>query len=253
MSEDNPRRLSESPEDDGAGALLRDAIHESKRDLPDETRLAAIALKLGPLVGGAAGGGGAAAAGGAGAAKASVAPVTAKIGAMTASMKLEAAVAVTAIAIGGGAVVAPRILGSRAAAPTTPTASAMIATTTSAGPTTISGSLPPASASAQALPVPTSPPAATMIKPPNPDDEVRTLDRAQDALASDPESALSLCNDDAILFAHGPLAQEREVIAIDALTRLGRMTDAKARAKKFAHDFPSSAALPRVHKLIGDK
>ena len=90
-----------------------------------------------------------------------------------------------------------------------------------------------------------------MIVPPNPDDEVRTLERAQDALASDPKKALSLCNDDVIIFPHGALAQEREVIAIDALTRLGKMSDAKARAKKFENDYPSSAALPRVHKLIG--
>jgi len=249
MSEQDPPRLSLDSSGNEGNAFLRDAIADSKRDLPDETRLAAIALKLGPLLGaGAAGGGGAAAASGAGAAKASVAPAAAKIGAMSASMKLATAVAVT-VAIGGGAVVAPRMISRPSAVTVAPTTNVVTSPSTALTSSTTILSLPPASAS---IAPPATPPTATMIVPPNPADEQRTLDRAQAALrADDPANALSLCNDDAILFPHGNLAQDREVIAIDALTRLGKMSDAKARAKKFEHDFPSSPDIPHIHTLIG--
>ena len=257
MSDRDPPRLSESGD---ADATLRDAIRESKNDLPDEARLAAIALKLGPIVGiaggaaGAAGGGGAgggaAAASGAGAAKASVAPAAVKIGGMTLGMKIAAAAAVTAVAVGGTAVVGPRVIANKPAvrAPTSMVSAPRPSATSSSA--KIDLSLPPASASAAPLPVPT--PKATMIVPPNPDDELRQIQRAQDALnANDPASALSLCNDDAIIFPHGQLAQEREVIAIHALVRLGRMDEANAREKKFEKDYPGSAQIPRARQLVG--
>jgi hypothetical protein len=254
MSEQDPPRLSEisSSEGDAENDFLRDAIRDSKRDLPDETRLAAIALKLGPgILGGAAaagGGGGGAAAGGAGAAKASVAPAAAKIGAMSASMKFATAVAVT-VAIGGGAIVVPRIISPTTSAvtvaPTTNSTSSAIASSSA-----INLALPPASASA-APPFPSMKP--LVIPPRNPDEETKALEQAQDALNTDPDYALAQCDDDAKLFPNGTLAQEREVVAIDALTRLGRMPEAKARAKKFATAYPNSAHLWQVQKLVGQK
>ena len=243
-NEQDPPRLSL----DSGNAFLRDAIEDSKRDLPDETRLAAIALKLGPVLGaGAAGGGGAAAASSAGAAKASVAPAAAKIGAMSAGMKLATAVAVT-VAIGGGAVMAPRLAPHSSTVTIAPTTTAIAISPSATSSSSISLALTPASAS---VAPPPTPPAATMIVPPNPEDEVRMLQHAQDSLATDPKNALSICNDEQIVFPHGPLSQEREVIAIDALIRLGNVSDAKARAKKFEKDFPHSPALQRVHQLIG--
>ncbi|MEO7113774.1 MAG: hypothetical protein ABI183_25265 [Polyangiaceae bacterium] len=250
MSEQDPPRLSDLG--DGDNDFLRDAIEESKRDLPDETRLAAIALKLGPgILGGAAaagGGGGGVAAGGAGAAKASAAPIAAKITAMSAGMKLATAIGVT-VMIGGGAIVGQKIATSSTSAVTVaPTTTAM----TSSAVGSVSAfnfALPPASASAAPTPFPSMKP--LVIPPRNPDEETKALEQAQDALKTDPEYALSQCDDDAKFFPNGMLVQEREVIAIDALTRLGRMPEAKARAKKFATDYPDSAQLPRVQKLIG--
>ena len=254
MSEQDPPRLSElsGSNGDSENDFLRDAIQDSKRDLPDETRLAAIALKLGPgILGGAAaaGGGGGAAAGGAGAAKASAAPAALKIGAMSASMKLATAVAVT-VAIGGGAIVAPKLVAPTSAvtvAPTTNTTTSSSVASSSA----LNLALPPASASA-APPSPFASMKPLVIPPRNPDEETKALQQAQDALKTDPDYALAQCDDDAKLFPNGTLSQEREVIAIDALTRLGRMPEAKARAKKFANDYPTSAQLPRVHKLVGN-
>jgi hypothetical protein len=250
MSEQDPPRLSKI--DDGENDLLRDAIEDSKRDLPDETRLAAIALKLGPgILGGAAaaGGGGGAAAGGAGAAKASVAPAAAKIGAMSASMKLATAAAV-AVAIGGGAIVVPKIISPSTSAvtvaPTSNATSAPSATSSSAAKL----ALPPASASV-APPSPFASMKPLVIPQCNADEETKAIQQAQDSLKSDPDYALAQCDDAAKLFPNCTLAQEREVIAIDALTRLGRMPEAKARAQKFHTDFPNSPAWPKVQHLIG--
>lgn len=81
--------------------------------------------------------------------------------------------------------------------------------------------------------------------------EVSLLEEAQAASRSDPQRALDLTNRDVLRFPNGVLAQEREVIAIDALTRLGRMDDARARARQFFQSFPGSAHGPRVAALVG--
>jgi hypothetical protein len=81
--------------------------------------------------------------------------------------------------------------------------------------------------------------------------EVSLLESAQAASRGDPQRALDLTDRDALRFPNGALAQEREVIAIDALTRLGRMEDARARARQFFQAFPGSAHGPRVAALVG--
>jgi hypothetical protein len=67
------------------------------------------------------------------------------------------------------------------------------------------------------------------------------LEQARRALASSPATALALTNQHAARFPHGVLAQEREVIAIEALRRLGRSAEADRRAAAFAQAFPGSA------------
>jgi len=71
--------------------------------------------------------------------------------------------------------------------------------------------------------------------------EVELLERARRALASDPANALTLTQKDAALYPNGELAQEREVIAIEALRRLQRNAEAEQRARAFARAFPGSA------------
>ena len=80
--------------------------------------------------------------------------------------------------------------------------------------------------------------------------EVDLLDRAQDALSSRPGEALALADEHAVRYPAGVLAQEREVIAIDALVRLGRPGDARARADRFFRDFPASAHRPRIDAIL---
>ncbi|HEX7666805.1 MAG TPA: hypothetical protein VF407_19890 [Polyangiaceae bacterium] len=254
MTDRDPPRLSQDP---ATSALLRDAIREGKNDLPDDARLAAIALKLGAI--GAAGGGGAGAAASAGAAKASVAPAAIKAGAVKTGMsalsfKIAAAAAVTAVAVGGVAV-APRVLGPKPAV--TVAASTTIAPpTTTAPPATANDfALPPASASAAPLPVPTTPSGVASTKvnapPPHPDDELKNVAQAKAALATDPAKALAICNDDAQTFPKGQFAEDRETVAIDALVALGRVDAARARLKKFEAQFPTSPNTKRLREKLG--
>ena len=44
--------------------------------------------------------------------------------------------------------------------------------------------------------------------------------------------------------------QEREVIAIEALMKLGRSDEARLRADRFSRTFPGSAHTPRVMQLV---
>ena len=81
--------------------------------------------------------------------------------------------------------------------------------------------------------------------------EVSYLRRARAALKSDPAQALELANGHPLRFPHGALDQEREVVAIDALVRLGRRGESRARADAFRARYPSSAHLTRLDALVG--
>jgi len=78
------------------------------------------------------------------------------------------------------------------------------------------------------------------------DDELRLLSRAQQALGAEPALAFSLAERHRRLFPDGALAQEREVIAIEALRGLKKTNEADARAQQFRARYPHSAHLPRV-------
>jgi hypothetical protein len=71
--------------------------------------------------------------------------------------------------------------------------------------------------------------------------EDQLLEKARRALASDPNRALALTREHARSYPSGVLAQEREVIAIEALKRLGRTGEADARRGTFEQRYPQSA------------
>jgi hypothetical protein len=52
------------------------------------------------------------------------------------------------------------------------------------------------------------------------------------------------------LYPRGALAQEREVLAIELLLKLGKRQQAHERAARFTRDYPSSAHQPRVRALV---
>lgn len=82
--------------------------------------------------------------------------------------------------------------------------------------------------------------------PPSEEPELSLLRRAQEAVSVAPAEALSLCTTHAARFGAGVLGQEREVIAIDALLRLGRLPEARARAERFRAAYPGSAHTRRI-------
>jgi hypothetical protein len=80
--------------------------------------------------------------------------------------------------------------------------------------------------------------------------EAHFLDRARAALGSSPAQALSLTAEHAHRFPSGALGQEREVVAIQALSRLGRADEARSRAQRFLAAFPGSVHRRRIEALV---
>jgi hypothetical protein len=76
--------------------------------------------------------------------------------------------------------------------------------------------------------------------------ESALLQRAQSALARDPARALALTEQHRRSFPAGALSEEREAIAIQALRRLGREPEARARAARFETKYPNSVHRSRV-------
>jgi hypothetical protein len=238
--DDDPDRLIRSP---GENEGLRTLLSAGQGELPDAARLASLAAKLGPMMGPGGGGGGG---GGAAAAKGTVAA----LGAATVG-KVAVVLAVVAV----GSVAAWRL--GRSPALEAPVAIASPAPSVSSSPAPApppapdeTPSLVASGAGAGAGKSGASIAARPPPRPVDPDLEVKLLRRAQDSLATDPSAALALCGEHAQAFPQGLLAQEREVLAIDALVRLGRADEANARGRRFAATFPASTHLRRVEALL---
>jgi hypothetical protein len=76
--------------------------------------------------------------------------------------------------------------------------------------------------------------------------EAALLERARDALNVNPAAALALTRDHDRRFPRGVLAQESEVIAIEALKRMGREADAARRTAEFERRYRGSVHRPRL-------
>ncbi|MGK4000855.1 hypothetical protein [Sorangium sp. So ce1024] len=107
----------------------------------------------------------------------------------------------------------------------------------------------PARASASAAGAPAAGASAPAALP-DAETEIGLLQRAQEALAARPAEALALADAHLARFPGGALAQEREVIAVGALTGLGRDEAALARARRFVAAHPSSAYRRRLEILV---
>jgi len=77
------------------------------------------------------------------------------------------------------------------------------------------------------------------------------LNGAQDALRSNPSEALAKANEHRRRYPDGLLAQEREVIAVEALEKLGRGAEADQRANAFVKRYPGSSHISRLSTLVG--
>jgi hypothetical protein len=81
--------------------------------------------------------------------------------------------------------------------------------------------------------------------------EGELLRRAQEALRGDPDRALALVAEHAALYPTGALEQERDVIAVEALVRLGRRDQAQSAAQGFLARHPDSPHRAHVEALMG--
>ena len=82
--------------------------------------------------------------------------------------------------------------------------------------------------------------------------ELALLDWARGRMAADPAEAMRALDEHRARFPRGTFAQEREVLAIEVLVRLGRRSEAQARAAAFASEFPGSAHRRRIAVLLGE-
>jgi hypothetical protein len=80
--------------------------------------------------------------------------------------------------------------------------------------------------------------------------EAELLRDARQVLDSNPLVALSLCEEHQRDYPRGGLTQERELIAVAALLRLGRTASAQSRAARFRAAYPRSPYLTRLDRLV---
>ena len=82
------------------------------------------------------------------------------------------------------------------------------------------------------------------------EEETRLIQQAHAQLEAHPDRALALASSHARRFPEGQLAAERELVAIDALARLGRLDQARARAARLDERYPSSPYHARAQRIL---
>jgi hypothetical protein len=220
VSEHDPVRLKDPAS--GAPVELGALFEAAVRDLPSQAELASLSAKLAPLLGpsGAGGTGGA------------------TTGGLAAGAGKFAAVATALI---GGAVLVASLTGE--VPENVPAPAPIPAEEKRREPEQVGVPAPVVSEAAppvESRSAVEDPPARTPRRS-NAELEVDLLERARAALGSNPGHAYALTTEHKLRFPGGALAQEREIIAIDALKQLGRSDQAALRADQFAKNFPSSA------------
>jgi hypothetical protein len=247
MTEQDPERLAA-----GKDSLVKSLIEEGRKELASPSQLAAVAARLGPVLGGGGGPGGTGP-GGAGSGAAHPASVAAP---KAAGLGLAKGLGIAAL----GAATLVTVL----RVVTTPQQAAIPLTLTPEGPQPTEPVVPPDLLSPLASLTPPEPstappmphhgevatPAAPVKRDPNAGAELRMLTEAQDALPADPAKALAICNDAARRFPSGAFGQEREALAIQALTGLGKTDEAHKRADAFYVAYPDSPLARRIKEVL---
>ncbi|MBE2247915.1 MAG: hypothetical protein IAE78_00110 [Myxococcus sp.] len=242
MTTDSQKRWLE----EGAGPGVRELLESAALDEPTPAQLESLTRRLAPQLeephgsGGPTGGGGAGLAG--------------KVGALV----VVAGIATAAFLMGRQSSPPPE--------PTTPPRPAVTAPPVEApapGPPSVTA--PPVETPAPAQPSGVAPvvapptptkapsPVGAVARPATPSaaDEDADYELLQRALQSpSAEEKLQLAEEHGARFPGSSLAQEREVLAIDALVKLGRSAEAKARLERFARQWPTSAHLVRLEHLL---
>jgi hypothetical protein len=226
----DPERLAEAKPRSQLGEVFASA----SRELPSADQLARLAAQLGPVLDGAPG-----------------AP-PAPSGAST-LVKLGVATAALSLLVGVGLTLGRPSRPASVSVTTAPTATgpSVTAPTSVALPAPSAPASPsrPAEPATQAEPSASAPSSKSSQAPNKPASEAALLEQARRALSSSPNYALQLANQHRARFPNGVLSQEREVIAIEALRRLHRVSDADQRAGAFSKAFPGSAHQRMVDEV----
>jgi len=86
----------------------------------------------------------------------------------------------------------------------------------------------------------------------DPTAELVLLTRARRVLLIDPARSLALIGEHATRYPRGQFAEEREVLAVEALSRAGDHKAARARGESFLRAHPRSAHGVRMRALLAD-
>ncbi|HET9959935.1 MAG TPA: tetratricopeptide repeat protein [Polyangiaceae bacterium] len=113
----------------------------------------------------------------------------------------------------------------------------------------------PQSRATEASPVTSSPPAQVRSVPASSvadiQDQIALMDRARAALSAGASGrALELLRQYQTQYPRGSFRPEASVLRIEALARLGRMSEARSLAERFAAESPNSPLSERVSRLL---
>ena len=210
---------------------LQRLLESARRDVPSSDQLKQLATRLGPAIG-------AGVLAGASSSAATPAATALKSGTALKVMLASAVVASVglgvAVGFGGGDSIPTLGHPARVGRPLIDVKPPSAAATTPAPEPALQAEAPPE-------------PSTERQRPASPS-EAQLLQQAQAMLKTDPARALALTRTHKQRFGNGALAQEREVIAIEAMRRLGQKSDAERRADEFRRDNPDSAHLPRIER-----
>lgn len=81
--------------------------------------------------------------------------------------------------------------------------------------------------------------------------EVQQLRQIRQLVGANPSQALALANEGHGTFKGGVLYQEREALALQALSALGRRSELEARGDRYLRAFPNGSFSSRVRQLMG--
>lgn len=94
-------------------------------------------------------------------------------------------------------------------------------------------------------------PAPTQTRDDLLDQEVQQLREIRQMVGSNPNRALKLANEGHVRFKGGVLYQEREALALQALSQLGRKGELEQRGERYLRTFPNGSFSNRVRQLLG--
>jgi hypothetical protein len=80
--------------------------------------------------------------------------------------------------------------------------------------------------------------------------ELALLERARRVMAKDPARALQLTEEHRRHYLSGQLAEERELLAIEALVKLGNTAQAERRGRAFERTHPNSVHIRRLGVIL---